>query len=49
MEGELYDRLEQYMPEADNSRPEAFEEPNKCRKAEKEAIDAGCRVKQIML
>lgn len=44
MDDELYDKLEQYVAEAENSRREAFEESQKRRKAEKEAIEARRRV-----
>lgn len=44
MDDELYDRLEQYVAEAENSRREAFGESQKRMKAEKEAIEARRRV-----
>ncbi|KAJ8565372.1 hypothetical protein K7X08_007948 [Anisodus acutangulus] len=40
MNDELYDRLEQYVAEAENARREAFEESINRRKAEKDAIEA---------
>nr|GMD64972.1 U-box domain-containing protein 33 [Ipomoea batatas] len=40
VDDELYDRLEQYVAEAENSRREAFGESQKRMKAEKEAIEA---------
>ncbi|GAA0153592.1 hypothetical protein LIER_11793 [Lithospermum erythrorhizon] len=42
---ELYDRLQQFVVDAETSRREAYEESIKRRKAEKEAIDAFLRVK----
>ncbi|KAL8114166.1 hypothetical protein AgCh_021142 [Apium graveolens] len=41
----LYDELEKTMAEADNSRQKAIEESIKCRKAEKQAIEAIHRTK----
>nr|GMD62342.1 U-box domain-containing protein 33 [Ipomoea batatas] len=40
VEEKLYDRLEQTVPEEENSKPEAFEEPNKCRANAPETINA---------
>ncbi|KAK4371925.1 hypothetical protein RND71_007309 [Anisodus tanguticus] len=45
MNDELYDRLEQYVAEAENARREAFEESINRRKAEKDAIEARRRAK----
>ncbi|KAI3804203.1 hypothetical protein L1987_25576 [Smallanthus sonchifolius] len=42
---ELYDQLVQVMAEADNSKRDAFEEFSRCMKAEKDAIEAKCKVK----
>ncbi|KAH7863520.1 hypothetical protein Vadar_018582 [Vaccinium darrowii] len=44
---ELYDRLEQSMAEAENSRREAFDESMRRRKAEKDAIDANHRAQAL--
>ncbi|CAN4125658.1 unnamed protein product [Withania somnifera] len=45
MNDEFYDRLEQYVAEAEAARREAFEESIKRRKAEKDAIEARRRTK----
>lgn len=45
MNDELYDRLEQFVAEAESSRKEAYEESIKRKKAEKDVIDAIRRVK----
>lgn len=45
MSNELYDRLEQFVAEAESSREEAYEESIRQRKAEKEVIDAIHQVK----
>ncbi|CAI9109299.1 OLC1v1009101C1 [Oldenlandia corymbosa var. corymbosa] len=42
---ELYHKLHQYMVEAENCRQEAYEETTKCRKAEREAIEARFQAK----
>lgn len=41
---EIYDRLHQYVEEAETARREAYEESIKRRKAEKDAIEARRRV-----
>ncbi|MCD7463068.1 hypothetical protein HAX54_049885 [Datura stramonium] len=45
MNDEIYDRLEQYVAEAETARREAFEESIKRRKAEKDVIEARRRAK----
>lgn len=45
MSNELYDRLEQFVVEAESSREKAYEESIRRRKAEKEVIDVIRQVK----
>nr|GEU91660.1 U-box domain-containing protein kinase family protein [Tanacetum cinerariifolium] len=47
MNNELYNQLLEAMAEADNSRQDAFNEFIRRRKAEKDAIEAKCRVKAL--
>ncbi|PWA91011.1 U-box domain-containing protein kinase family protein [Artemisia annua] len=47
MNNELYAQLLEAMAEADNSRQDAFNEFIRRRKAEKDAIEAKCRVKAL--
>ena len=47
MNNELYAQLLEAMAEADNSRQDAFNEFIRRRKAEKDAIEAKCRVISI--
>lgn len=47
MQDELFDRLQQYVEEAENSRREAYEESIRRGKAEKIAIEARRMVKNL--
>lgn len=44
LQDELFDRLQQYVEEAENSRREAYEESIRRGKAEKKAIEARRKV-----